>query len=134
MIMITRSNTVSVSARHRQHPQASHIPNPQPTATGPPPTPAQRLDTTYRQVDNTAEAERQFGRALTLSERTIGSIERRSYSRARASLPNPPAAVHRPALSSVNTAALSVTDSARRRLLGPVEGVGAFRIRGDQAL
>jgi hypothetical protein len=51
MIMITRSNTVSVGARHRQHPQASHIPNPQPTTTGRPPTPAQRLDTTYRQLD-----------------------------------------------------------------------------------
>jgi hypothetical protein len=48
--MITRSNTVSVGARHRQQLEASHIPNPSPPPRADHARPDKQLDTTYRQL------------------------------------------------------------------------------------
>jgi hypothetical protein len=51
MIMITRSHTVSVGARHPQSAQRQARHARSPHTAGKPRTPTQRLDTTYRQLD-----------------------------------------------------------------------------------
>ena len=50
-MIIMRSHTVSVGARHPEHLKAGPQTSDQPPTTGQPRTPTQRLDTTYRQLD-----------------------------------------------------------------------------------
>ena len=70
IMMIMRSNTVSVGARHRQNLEASHIPNPSPPPRADHARPDKRLDTTYRQLEDALASDASPEAAEELAEVT----------------------------------------------------------------